>query len=213
MAEKSKEPSPQKQLDETLHASKSFEAQRTDAPPVELAGRIRKLEQLPDKFMLLVPSSTAGADHALEINASDVIEHKLVFEDSSGEKTHSVSLAPSSQVKLTVPAASFQRPAKFDPKQFDPKQIDPKQLEPKQFDPKQIDPKQLEPKQFDPKQIDPKQLEPKHFDPKHLEPKSFEPKQFEPKGFEPKGFEPKGFEPKGDPGPIGPFVLMTPWQY
>jgi hypothetical protein len=190
MAEKPKEPSPQKQLDETLSASKPFGAPRAEAPPVELVGRIRKLEK-PDKFILLVPSSTAGADHALEINASDVIEHKLVFEDSSGEKTHSVSLAPSSQVKLTVPAASFQRPAKFfDPKQFDPKQIDPKQLEPKQFDPKLTDPKQLEPKQFDPKQIDPKHLEPKQFDPKQIDPKHLEPKQFDPKQIEQKNLEP-----------------------
>jgi len=66
------------------------------------------------------------------------------------------------------------------------KTIDPK-YDPKFFDPKRWDPK-YDPKQFDPKQTDPKQLDPKQWDPK---------------------YDPKQFDPKGDPGPIGPFVLMT----
>ncbi|CAN5819075.1 hypothetical protein BH18ACI4_BH18ACI4_28040 [soil metagenome] len=219
-------------MKQIVSESRAHEWRSAEVPAIEIAGRIRKSDD-PNKLILLMGSP--GAEYAFEVLAADVSEHKLAFEDSSGEKTYALRLAPNTPVKLLLRASALgaaPKPAdpkptdpKFDPKQTDPK-FDPKQTDPK-FDPKTNDPKTTDPK-FDPKIQDPKQLEPKQFDPKIQDPKQLEPKQLEPKQLEPKQLEPKG-DPKSDPGPgpltqggtggqgvtrsfsVGPFVLTTNW--
>src|SRR3989454_106853 len=173
MADKPKEPSEAKpkKLEQIIKDSQPYEPQSVEAPHTELVGRIRKSSET-GKLILLV-SSGADFDHALEISAADVTEHQSVFEDASGESTYSIKLAPGAPVKLVLPPSGA-------PKVTDPKFSDPKQLDPKQFDPKFSDPKFSDPKFSDPKFSDPKFSDPKFSDPKFSDPKP---------------------DPKGDPGP------------
>src|SRR6266699_1230059 len=194
MADKPKEPAEPKpkKFEQIVRESPAYEPPSSTAPDVELVGRIRKSTES-GKLILLVPAASPGIEHAVEINAADVTEHKAVFEDASGESTFSVRLPADAQMKLLLPGGPA--PKRFDPKQFDPKQFDPKISDPK-FDPKQFDPKTSDPKISDPKQFDPKVSDPKQFDPKTSDPKNSDPKQFDPKVSDPKQFDPKTSDPK-----------------
>src|SRR5215467_5562615 len=110
MADKPREPSeptkPEpkpKTFDEVLKSSKPYEPASTQRPDVQLVGRVRKSEEV-GKLILLIPTGQPNVDHAVEINRSDVTGHEPVFEDESGESTHTVNLSPDAQVKLLLPA-------------------------------------------------------------------------------------------------------------
>jgi hypothetical protein len=220
MPEKPKANPRMQKFSELLESAEVFAPPRPAERGPQLVGRVRRSPET-GKLVVLAPSPS-GVPQVIELAVSDVVDYEQVFEDSAGDKSHRITLTPDAVVKLVIDASALpqlpQTPKpgdpKFDPKGFDPKQADPK-FDPKTFDPKQTDPK-FDPKNFDPKQADPKQFDPKQtdpkFDPKNFDPKQTDPKQIDPKGndpkFDPKGFDPKG-DPKGDPGPIGPFVLMT----
>src|SRR6266704_4520796 len=116
MPDKPKEPAaakPQK-FDQVVRESPAYEPPSSAAPDVELVGRIRRSSES-GTLILLIPAAP-GVEHAVELNTADVAEHKVVFEDASGESTYSVRVPAEAQMKLLLPPGPGKQ---FDPKQFD----------------------------------------------------------------------------------------------